>query len=264
MRLLWLVFQMRMKRQLAYRTAAYAGIVTQVVFGLVLVAIFAAFYANGIKAPMTLPQVITYIWLGQAFFAMTPYSVFPDAELREQIRDGSVATELLRPVDLHSLWMARTLASKLAPTALRCAPVIVVATLFAGMQLPPDIPSFLAWLLTTIGALVLISAFIVLMILTQFWTVAGDGLSRAVPGIAAATSGQLVPLALLPENIRMVFEWLPFSGMVDKPYAFWVGTRPVSDLPFVLGHQLLWTVVLVAAGRLILGRGLRRLTVTGG
>ena len=114
---------MRMKRQLAYRTAAYAGIVTQVVFGLVLVAIFAAFYANGIKAPMTLPQVTTYIWLGQAFFAMTPYSVFPDAELREQIRDGSVATELLRPVDLHSLWMARTLASKLAPTALRCVPV---------------------------------------------------------------------------------------------------------------------------------------------
>ena len=50
MRLLWLVFQMRMKRQLAYRTAAYAGIVTQVVFGLVLVAIFAAFYANGIKS----------------------------------------------------------------------------------------------------------------------------------------------------------------------------------------------------------------------
>jgi hypothetical protein len=153
---------MRMKRQLAYRTAAYAGIVTQVVFGLVLVAIFAAFYANGIKAPMTLPQVMTYVWLGQAFFAMTPYSVFPDAELREQIRDGSVATELLRPVDLHSLWMARTLASKLAPTALRCLPVIVVATLFAGMHLPPDIPSFLAWLLTTIGALVLISAFIVL------------------------------------------------------------------------------------------------------
>lgn len=120
-----------MKRQLAYRTAAYAGIVTQIVFGLVLVAIFAAFYANGIKAPMNLPQVTTYIWLGQAFFAMTPYSVIPDAELREQIRDGSVATELLRPVDLHSLWMARTLASKLAPTALRCIPVIVVATLFA-------------------------------------------------------------------------------------------------------------------------------------
>ena len=82
---------MRMKRQLAYRTAAYAGIVTQVVFGLVLVAIFAAFYANGIKSPMTLQQVTTYIWLGQAFFAMTPYSVFPDAELREQIRDGKDA-----------------------------------------------------------------------------------------------------------------------------------------------------------------------------
>jgi ABC-type uncharacterized transport system permease subunit len=32
----------------------------------------------------------------------------------------------------------------------------------------------------------------------------------------------------------------------------------------VLGHQLLWTAVIIVAGRMLLGRGLRRLTVTGG
>ena len=57
---------------------------------------------------MTFPQVLVYIWLGQALLALLPWNV--DKEIAEQIRSGGVAYELLRPVDLYGFWFARTLA----------------------------------------------------------------------------------------------------------------------------------------------------------
>ena len=82
---------------LQYRAAAVAGIVTQIFFGLVIVMVYEAFYASTTEVmPISLREVIIYTWLG-----MIPWNVDPD--IRAQIRNGGVAYEMLRPVDLYSV-----------------------------------------------------------------------------------------------------------------------------------------------------------------
>jgi ABC-2 type transport system permease protein len=58
---------------------------------------------------------------------MLPWNI--DEEFAQKVRDGSVAYDLLRPVDLYAFWYSHTLAYRTAPTTLRAIPLGLLATL---------------------------------------------------------------------------------------------------------------------------------------
>ena len=66
----WL-FKIRFINTLQYRTAAFAGVLTQFAFGLLYILLFRAFYAQGnVPENFTLDQMTSYIWLQQMFFVL--------------------------------------------------------------------------------------------------------------------------------------------------------------------------------------------------
>jgi ABC-2 type transport system permease protein len=81
----------RFRMLLQYRAAAVGGLWTQIFFGLVFLGIYDAFYRSstpGRTHPMTFAQVVNYVWLGQALWAMLPWNA--DAEVRAMVRSGAV------------------------------------------------------------------------------------------------------------------------------------------------------------------------------
>ena len=77
-------------------------------------------------------------------------------------------------------------------------------------------------------------------------------------------SGMIVPLPLFPDWSHPLLDVLPFRGLVDLPFRLYMGHIPAREVLGVLGHQLLWTAVLVVLGRCLLARGTRPLVVQGG
>ena len=64
-------FLMRLKSGLQYRTAAWAGIVTQFFWGFMEIRLYYAFYeAAPERFPMTFAQLTSYVWLRQALLAL--------------------------------------------------------------------------------------------------------------------------------------------------------------------------------------------------
>jgi ABC-2 type transport system permease protein len=84
-----------------------------------------------------------------------------------------------------------------------------------------------------------------------------------MPGLVAVLSGQILPLAIMPDGLKPLLAFLPFTSMVDAPFSLWVGSRETSELGSILLHQLAWTVVFVLVGRALLTKGLKRLVVQG-
>src|SRR5262249_15230491 len=105
------ILSSRFRTLLQYRAAALAGVGTQVFFGLVRMMIFDGFYRSSIgPQPMTREQAITYIWLGQAFLLLAMLDV--DKDVAAMIRSGNVAYEMIRPIDLYTLWFTRALSGR--------------------------------------------------------------------------------------------------------------------------------------------------------
>lgn len=253
----------RMRSLLQYRSAAIAGFGTQLFWGLIRVVVFTAFYHSSTRQqPLSLSEMISYLWLIQAMFALAMWNV--DQDVRGMIRTGTVAYELLRPVDLYGLWFSRALAARIAPTLLRAVPLFIVATLFLGLHLPPTPSAFAAWVLTTCVAFGLAAAFSVLITISLLYTVSGDGIVRMAPTLMYVCSGMMLPLPLMPPWTQPLLNFLPFRGIVDTPFRLYTGNLPLHDLPLALAHQLLWLLVLVLCGRKLLHNAMHRLVVQGG
>lgn len=248
---------------LQYRAAAAAGIVTQLFFGFVMVQVYEAFYRSSVGPhPIALTEVISYIWLGQAMLGMLPWNVEP--EIRDQIRTGGVVYELLRPVDLYSLWYARAVARRVAPTVLRAVPQFAIAIPFLGLQTPPSWESALAWVAATAGALALAAAITTLLTITLMWTLSGDGVMMLAVSAVVFFSGQAVPLPLFPDWAQPIVSNLPFRGLIDIPFRLYLGHIPASEAPRLVGFQLAWAAAFILFGRALLARGRRVLVAQGG
>jgi ABC-2 type transport system permease protein len=266
------MFGARFRMLLQYRAAALGGLVTQTAFGLILIMIYEAFYRSSAAAaqPMAFDQVASYVWLGQALLMMLPWNV--DHELRAMMRTGGVAYELGRPVDLYTWWFARALAQRTAPVVLRAVPMVVFAMF--GLPLlglgewrlapPASLAAGLGFAAALAGALAVACAISVLLYIAWLWTVVAEGIVMVVSTAVSMFSGLLIPLPLFPDWAREPLRWLPFAGVIDQPARVYAGHLASGELASVLARQLGWTVVLIALGRRLLARGLRRVVVQGG
>jgi ABC-2 type transport system permease protein len=261
----------RFRNLLQYRVAALGGLFTQWFFGIVRIMVLEAFYQSTTQAqPMSFPETVGYVWMGQATLLLIPWNV--DADIRDQIRSGSVAYELCRPLDLYGLWFARALAWRTAPMLLRMLPMFLIAMVILPLVgppawrlvPPPSLAAGLLWVAALAGAVLVSSALTVLMSITMFWTVSAEGIQVLLTVGVTVLGGLAIPLPLFPDWAQGIIYNLPFPAVLDFPSRIFIGQIPVADAPIVLARQLGWTLVLVVLGRWLMSRGARRLVVQGG
>ncbi|MFM8355952.1 MAG: ABC transporter permease [Gammaproteobacteria bacterium] len=261
----------RLRVLLQYRAAAFAGFVTQAFWGAVKLMVLAAFLgAATATLPLSLPQVVAYVWLGQGLLGLLPWNV--DGDIAGQVRSGAVAHELLRPVNLYAYWFARTLAFRLMPTALRLLPLIVFAGLLlpaiglGAWALPPPagIAAGLLFGISMLAAVVLSTGITMIMHISLFWTLSGEGFNRLMLGLVPVFSGMVIPLPLFPDSLQGLLWWQPFRGLVDVPYRIYGGHLFGTMAVLEIVVQWLWAAGVVLIGVLLLRRATRDLVVQGG
>lgn len=248
---------------LQYRTAAIAGFATQIFWGLIRVMIFEAFYrSTTAPQPMTYPEVVTYIWLGQGMLLLAIFSA--DDDISEMIKTGTVSYEMVRPLNLYLFWYCRAVAARSAPLLLRALPLFLITGLFFNLQAPASFAHAIVFLLSCLTAIFLSSSMAMVMTISLLWTIAGDGVNRILPAAVFFFSGLIVPLPLLPDWMQPVVSFLPFRGLADVPYRIYLGHMPLSDAPQALLHQWIWVIAIVIFGYRFLNRGIQKLVVQGG
>ncbi|NJN51134.1 MAG: ABC transporter permease [Gammaproteobacteria bacterium] len=265
------VLSARFRMLLQYRSAAFAGFATQLFWGAIKLMIFAAFYGVATsEQPMTLSQVVAYVWLGQALLGLLPWNVDPD--LADKMLTGAVAYELLRPLDLYTFWFARTVALRTATATLRAIPMVFVVAVvlpWAGLEAwalaPP--PSALAGVLfaASLCAMVLLASAITMVLhVSLLWTVSGRGFNAIMSGLVIVLSGMTVPLPLFPDWMQEFLYWQPFRGLADVPFRIYAGHIASHAALFEIMLQLAWAGIIVWIGRSVLRVASTRVVVQGG
>ncbi|HEV8051371.1 MAG TPA: ABC-2 family transporter protein [Parachlamydiaceae bacterium] len=257
------ILYVRMVTLFQYRGAAFAGVATQIFWAMIKTMILTAFYAQApTSQPISLTQAITFIWLGQALLALLPWNI--DKELETQIKNGNVSYELVRPINLYSLWYARAFAIRTVPTIMRCIPVFIIAILFFELSAPISWAAALAFAISLIFGSFLSTAITTLIIISLFWTISGEGIQRLMPHVALLLSGLIVPLPLYPEWLQPFLNLQPLRGVIDIPSRLYTGVIPAHEAFYYLGFQLIWILILVGIGRWLMGRALKQIVIQGG
>ncbi|WCM94764.1 ABC-2 family transporter protein [Acidovorax sp. NCPPB 2350] len=265
-------FASRFLVMLQYRTAAWAGFVTQCWWGGIKTMVLAAFYGGAAAAstPLSLEQAITYTWLAQGLFALLPWG--SDPEIAQAVRTGAVAYDRLRPVDAYALWFARSAgwtAARVLPRLGLMAAFTGVALPLAGLgawglQPPAGLAAGMGFAVAVLLAVLLSTTLVMLLNIATAAALNERGINTLAGPLVIVLSGNLLPLALLPDAWQAALLLQPLAGVVDIPARIYFGRLAGMEALAGLGVQGLWTVLLVALGRVCMGRTMRRLEVQGG
>ena len=267
MKALFTFFRMRVIYGLQYRTAAWAGVVTQFFWGFMEILLYKAFHeAAPQNFPMTFEAVVSYIWLRQALLALLNTWTF-DNELFGKVLDGSVAYELCRPSSLYGMWFARTLALRVSRVILRCVPLFIVAALVPapwGLNAPASGIAFVCFALSLALAASVGVAFSMILYFSCFYTLSSEGIRFMMLPIAELFSGDLIPLPFLPDWLARIFHYSPFGSMANAPLRIYSGDLSGGAMAEMLCLQVFWLAVMVWLGWTLQNKGLRKLCVQGG
>ena len=262
MRLYWEVAKRSFQRQLAYRAATLAGLVTNSFFGYLRGAVFMTLFATRPEvAGWDVRDALTYTWLTQAMIMIV--QLWGWWEVTDNIKSGDVASDLAKPFDYYTFWLARDLGRAVYHLLARGQPTFLIGFLFYDLLLPPTPLIWLLLAVTLIFAVVMSFAFRFIVNVAAFWLLDTRGLATVMGGMIFL-SGFMVPVAFLPGWLQTVVGWLPFTAIVMLPIEVYLGKVTGLALLAELGRLAVWAVILIAAGRLVLAVGERRLVVQGG
>lgn len=264
------VFRARFTLLVQYRAAAFAGFATQCWWGAIKVMVLTAFFRSATSTPMTLRQAIDYVWLGQAFLTLLPWSV--DPEIARMVRSGDVAYERLRPLDAHGYWYARAIARRTATPLLRAIPMVLMAgVLFHllgigdwALSAPASVGAGLMFAVSMVFVVGLSAAIATIMDITTVAALSERGVNAVVGPLVIVLSGSLVPLPLFPDWMQPALRAQPLAGLLDTPFRIYAGHLQAVDAAKSLGMQAVWTVVLILFGRSLMARVMSRLQAQGG
>lgn len=257
------IFRCRFLSLIQYRTAAVAGLCTQLFWGILKVMILTAFYAaSALVQPMALSEACTFIWIGQGLFLLLPWNI--DKEIEQEIRSGQVVYQLTRPVQLYWLWFSRSLALRLIPALMRSLLMYPIACLFFHMSLPASGEAVVLFICSLVFSTLLAASITTVVMLTLLWTISGDGILRLLPSVAFLLSGSIVPLPLFPSWLMPFMLSQPFRYITDIPSRIYTGMVALPEAGVLIMFQLVWVAFFIIFGQWMAKRALGQLVVQGG
>ncbi len=193
---------------------------------------------KGEVSGMTLPTVLTYALIAEAFYE----PLQGRTSLADALWNGTIVTRLLHPVGTFAEFSAEALGRWGFTFCVFSLPLLLLAPVLGVDPLPAS---------PAAGALFVLSLALAIAVGLAVDFVLGAAMTAleinrwAVEQVRAALivllSGALVPLALLPWGLGQVFGWLPFAAMASAPLRIYTATGSPGPL---LALQAGWALVL--------------------
>ena len=274
--------KLRMICELQYRSAALAGMSTQFFFGFIYIMLYLAFYNGtgsvevseipiisilaGPATSISLQSMVTYLWLFQAFYYMVIIRQM-DNELLDMIKNGNIAYEMCKPMNIYFTWFMKIFSKKIIGTLLRFWPIILVAFFLPepfNLRLPDSPIHFILFIISLVFALIIACILILFIHIITFYTLKDKGATSLVVTIGEIFTGGIVPIVFMPKALQVIAYLLPFRYVGDLPFRIYNGTLDISTAIINIGMQIIWIVLLGLISYKLMNSALKRVVVQGG
>ena len=261
-------FRIRFNEQIQYKAAALAGICTQFAFGAMYIMINLAFMKNSNATDMTIRQMVSYVWLGQAFLEIVQIWG-ADKEILGQIKTGKIVMDLVKPVDVYNTWFFKTAGRKIARVILRFIPLVIITMLPIwgeySLMIQTDPKILLLFFITLTFSFLINLAYMMLVYAVAMIFVNAISIRQVFQLLLEIGSGLIIPIPFMPEAVVNVLKFTPFYYIQNISFNIYTGYyHDYKEIFFMILMQMFWIVVLIGTGKLIVKNRLKKLVVQGG
>jgi len=248
---------------LAYRLRYYTGIATYFIYVSVYYFIWKAIYAQSPDIEgFDFHQMLTYVALGWILRSFYYNNI--DQELAQQVMEGKLAMDLIKPVNVQMMYVAQAQGESLFRIAMLTAPTAVVLMLVYPVRRPASTVHFLAFLASAVLSFLLVAGinFAVGTFAIRLKSILG--LLRAKYFLLELFSGLLLPISFFPEAFQKVLHFLPFQYISYVPLLLYLGKINGAGIFRALGLQVFWVAAMLAVGDALWRWSSRKITIQGG
>jgi ABC-2 type transport system permease protein len=248
-------------REATYRMEVFTNVGGLLVRLYLMKMVWTALYAqNTAPAGVPLHAILTYTVI--ALLMSLILELDPTRLIRDRLREGSIATDLMKPINLPLYFFSDGIGQMLLHALL-----IVPALLLALFLVHIDVPAprvLLAFALSFVLGYIVNFLLNFIMNAIAFWTLETFALQLIVRWVSDLLGGQVVPLIFFPGTLQKIVLALPFAAVYSTPLLIYVGTIPPSGYLAAFALQLAWGVVFALSSVAIWRGGIKRVVVQGG
>jgi ABC-2 type transport system permease protein len=184
-------------------------------------------------------------------------------EIVMEIREGTLALKLLRPIHPLAAHSAASLAA-IPMRAVFCIPIVFLVLYFGGQHISHDPFVICAFFISLVGAWILNFSISAMVGTLALYLESSISIWEIWLGGFMLFSGYLVPLELFPHWVEKVARALPFSYLQAVPVEMLTGLRSRSDVLHGLLFQWLYAAAAVCGMLLFWKRATKRFAAFGG
>ncbi|KAA8887680.1 ABC transporter permease [Nocardia colli] len=252
------------RRQSQYKLAMFAGLFTNCVFGFVRAAVMlAAVRATGDFGGYNEGSIGAYVWLSQGLLGAMQF-MGPPLDLADRVKNGDIAIDFLRPVDVQFGYLAGDLGRAACTILPRGVPSVLIGVLTFGLVLPGTPLPYLLGAVSVLLAVAISFLCLFAVALIGFWVVETRGLRVLYQVAGTFLAGLFVPVHMFPGWLRAIAQATPFPSILQSPIDVLSGRITGTAAVGVVAVQVFWVLVVGGIGRVLLAAGRRKLEVQGG
>lgn len=263
-RVYWRLLAAGFRRQSTYRLAALGGLAANAAFGFLKVAILFATVeaAGGELAGYDAGSMSAYVWLSQGLLGSV--NLFGRSEMAERVKNGDVAIDFARPVDVQASAVVHEVGRALFALIPRGLPSVAIGALVVGMTMPTTVLPYLLGVVSVLLGITTSCAVIYVVATSGFWLVETRGVQVLYMVVSGFFAGLFVPIPLFPDWLRTLAECTPFPSMLMYPVEVLSGRVGITESLALVGVQGAWLLATLAIGHVLTAAGRHRLEVQGG
>ena len=248
-------------REATYRMEVFTNVASLIVRLYLMKTVWTALYAqNAAPAGVPLHAVITYTTV--ALLMSLVLEIDGTRAIREKIREGTIATDLMKPISLPLYFFSDGVGMTLLHAVL-IVPALIASLLIVHVDVPP--PHVLAAFAVSFLLGYLVNFLLnFLMNCVAFWTLETFAIQLMVRWVSDLLSGQIVPLIFFPGVLQKIVLALPFAAIYSTPLLIYLGTIPPAAYLGAMAAQIGWCVAFGLLSWVVWRAAQRRVVVQGG
>ena len=262
-RLYWAFARVGFVNTLAYRLRYFTGIVTYFIYVSVYYFIWKAIYEHSTSIEgFDFAHLLTYIGVG--WIIRSFYFNNIDQDLAYQVMEGRLAMDLIKPVNIQMMYVARAAGESVFRLALLTVPTAVVLFLVYPLRLPASLGHAGAFLVSVALSFLIVAAinFAVGTFALRLQSILG--LLRAKFFLLELFSGLLLPMTFFPHIVQKILDLLPFQYISYIPMLIYLGKLQGAALARAIALQVFWVAVLLLIGDGLWRWSSRKVIIQGG